>query len=383
MNAYSLLEPTLKDILDCVKPLRDDWVARFRIIGELQDIVNSVESLREGWRRLKFIPNARIPILKFESNWPSISCDVSIDNFQGLMKSKFLFWINDIDRRFRDMVLLVKEWAKAHNMNNPKAGSFNSYSLSLLVVFHFQTCVPPILPPLKDMYPRNAADDLKGIRADAERYIGELCAANISKFKSDKSRAINHSSLSELFISFLAKFSDISVKASELGICPFTAQWEEIRGNMRWLPRTYALFIEDPFEQPENTARAVSAGNLIRMNEAIQTTYRMLVSANRNPSSLLPALVGPQVSRYISGSPINHPSLTVGNHIATHPQMSKSVYLPPQAQHHIHNVRQQRHSGNSTKQGHGSRLNNSTRKQPAQQAQSQVQAIWRPKFSNV
>lgn len=44
-----------------------------------------------------------------------------------------------------------------------------------------------------------------GVRADAEKHIREICAAKITRFKSDKLRAINRSSLSELFISFLAK----------------------------------------------------------------------------------------------------------------------------------------------------------------------------------
>lgn len=112
---------------------------------------------------MQFIPNARVPILKIVSKWQNISCDISIDNLQCQIKSKFLFWLNEIDDRFRDMVLLVflvvnqhflfwrgtylsfvvhalqvKEWAKANGINNPKNGTLNSYSLSLLVIFHFQ-----------------------------------------------------------------------------------------------------------------------------------------------------------------------------------------------------------------------------------------------------
>lgn len=37
-----------------------------------------------------------------------------------------------------NLYLQVKEWAKAHNINDPKSGSMNSYALSLLVVFHLQ-----------------------------------------------------------------------------------------------------------------------------------------------------------------------------------------------------------------------------------------------------
>ncbi|MBA0813821.1 hypothetical protein Gohar_027643, partial [Gossypium harknessii] len=310
MNSQNQVESTLKEIVEVVKPLHEDWVTRFKIINELREVVQSIENLRGAtvepfgsfvsnlfsrWGdldisievsfgqcvssagkkqkqallgellralrkqgdfehnfhafmfllkhirgELNFIPSARVPILKIVSKWQSISCDISIDNLQGEIKSKFLLWLNEIDGRFRDMVLLVKEWAKANGINNPKTGTFNSYSLSLLVIFHFQTCVPPILPPLKDIYPTNVVDDLTGAKVDAERRIAQVCLSNIARFKS--SRIVNRSSLSELFISFIAKFSEINSKALELGICTFTGQWEYIANNTRWLPRTYAIF---------------------------------------------------------------------------------------------------------------------------------------------
>ncbi|KAK8662461.1 hypothetical protein V6N13_092034 [Hibiscus sabdariffa] len=295
MNPYGQVESTLKEILDVIKPLQEDSVTRFRIIDELREIVQSVECLRGatvepfgsfvsnlftrwgdldisvevsnglcvpsagkkqkqtilaelrraliqkgGCTKIRFVPRARVPLLRTVSKWQNISCDISIDNLQGQIKSKFLFWLIEIDGRFRDMVLLVKEWAKANGVN-PKSGSFNSYTLTLLVIFHFQTCVPPIFPPLKDIYPTNVVDDLTGTKVDAERRIAQVCLSNIARFRS--CRTINRSSLSELFISFIAKFSDINSRAAELGICPFTGQWENIANNTRWLPRTCAIFV--------------------------------------------------------------------------------------------------------------------------------------------
>ncbi|KAL4022977.1 hypothetical protein IC575_016723 [Cucumis melo] len=38
-------------------------------------------------------------------------------------------------------------------------------------------------------------------------------------------------------------FSNISSKASELGVCPYTGQWLEIESNMRWLSKTYTYNI--------------------------------------------------------------------------------------------------------------------------------------------
>ncbi|XP_022746059.1 protein HESO1-like [Durio zibethinus] len=386
MDSYSQVESTLKEVLDVIKPLRDDWVTRFKIIDELREVVQSMESLRGatvepfgsfvsnlfsrwgdldisielpygsyvssagkkrkqsllgelltalrrkgGWQRLQFIPNARVPILKIVSKWQNISCDISVDNLQGQIKSKFLFWLNEIDGRFRDMVLLVKEWAKANGINNPKSGTFNSYSLSLMVIFHFQTCVPAILPPLKDIYPTNVMDDLTGVRADAERRIAQVCSSNIDRFRS--SRTPNPSSLSELFISFIAKFSDIHSKASEMGICSFTGRWEYIRNNTRWLPKTYAIFIEDPFEQQENAARAVSQKQLIKISEAFETTRRLLISANPSQSALLPTLAGPQTSRYILNHSISYSSNNGGQYLNANLQVHRAVHSPLQMQH--------------------------------------------------
>lgn len=39
------------------------------------------------------------------------------------------------------------------------------------------------------------------------------------------------------------QFAQMDEWASELGICPYTGQWEQIKNNMRWLPKTYAIFV--------------------------------------------------------------------------------------------------------------------------------------------
>ncbi|WCJ19669.1 Speckle targeted PIP5K1A-regulated poly(A) polymerase [Euphorbia peplus] len=456
MNANAILEPTLRDILEVIKPLREDFVVRAGVIEELKHIVSSIESFRGatvepfgsfvsnlftrwgdldisivflngsyissagkkrkqsllvellralrqrgGWRRLQFVPNARVPILKFESR-QSISCDISIDNLQGQMKSNFLFWISQIDGRFRDMVLLVKEWAKSHRINDPKNGTFNSYSLSLLVVFHFQTCVPAILPPLREIYPRNVADDLIGQRVVAEESIREICNANISKYMLDKRRPINQSSLSELFISFLAKFSDIRSKVGDLGICTFTGQWQDIRSTMRWLPKTYAIFVEDPFEQPENSARAVSAGNMERISEAFQTTYRSLILANQLRTSLLGILVRPQTLSFLVGAPVGNPgygptryqSQQIGRPQInnTRPERHATYLNTRKPDNQMKNSRVEKHPNyftkqkqetlpdNSLNQRNQSYPNTSARPRPAVHHNGQDQNVWRPKL---
>lgn len=439
-----MLDIVLHDILRVVTPLQEDWAIRFAIINDFRSIVESVESLRGatvepygsfvsnlftrwgdldisielsngshissigknqkqrllgdlikalklkgGWINLQFISHARVPILIFKSRRQGVSCDISINNLQGVIKSKLLLWIDRIDGRFRDMVLVVKEWAKAHKINNSKTGTFNSYSLSLLVIFHFQTCVPAILPPLKDVYPGNMVDKLTGVRADAEDFIAETCNANINRIISDKSRPINRKSLPELFVEFLRKFAQMDSWASELGICPYTGQWEQIKNNMIWLPKTYAIFVEDPFEQPQNTARSVSAGQLSKISEAFLRTYSVLTSKNQNQNSLLTFLAPPEVSRLIikpvipnyngGGGYFHPPQLPLHVQRAEHPRHQH------RSQRRVHNGSQGTTNGQNmeakdpiakTQKGNS---NSSTSKVPPVQVR-QGQQIWRQKI---
>ncbi|XP_074287301.1 uncharacterized protein LOC141612427 [Silene latifolia] len=371
MGTQNMLEFALVEILRVVNPLREDLESRMKIIDDLREVVSSIESLKGAtvdpfgsflsqlfsrwgdldisielangshilvpakkhkhmllgdvikalrktgsFRRLQFVSHARVPILKLESKVRNISCDISINNLSGHMKSKFILWISLIDRRFREMVLLVKEWAKANGINNPKSGTFNSYSLSLLVIFHFQTCAPAILPPLEDIYPGNMADELIGIRAEVERRMEETAVSNIERFR--RRRRANHSSLSELFVSFFGKFLDISTRTTEQGVCTYSGRWENISTNTRWLPRTYTIFIEDPFEQPENTARAVAQSRLKRIAEAFQTTYQLLISPNLTRNSLIPSLVHHQLSGFFPGAAFVFPSADVSPYPQSH-----------------------------------------------------------------
>ncbi|XP_054798938.1 protein HESO1 isoform X3 [Prosopis cineraria] len=388
MSGHIVLDHVLKDIIKVITPLHEDWVVRLEIVEDLRRVVESVENFRGatvepfgsfvsnlftrwsdldisielpngshissagkkrkqmllgdllralrikgGCSSLQFISHARVPILKFRSNRQGISCDISIDNLLGQMKSKVLLWISMMDSRFHDMVLL--------------------------------TCIPAILPPLKDIYPGNIADDLRGVRADAEKLIEETCQNNI-KFLSNRPRPINRKPLSELFIEFLEKFSDINSKAELEGICTYNGQWELINNNTRWQPKTFAIFIEDPLEQPVNSARSVSKGQLTKIAEAFKSTHRSLTSVNASRGSLIRELVPPHVAQFMRVS--NNQGYSGGYyHQAISPQTPPRhhgtiwpqgpmpsramVHRPQHSNRHFVHVNQEA-SSNNTSRGH-------------------------------
>ena len=46
MSSNTQVEQTLRHILQVINPTRDDWEARFHIIEDVRDAVQTVESLR-------------------------------------------------------------------------------------------------------------------------------------------------------------------------------------------------------------------------------------------------------------------------------------------------------------------------------------------------
>ncbi|CAA7389761.1 unnamed protein product [Spirodela intermedia] len=325
---YGLLESTLDDILSLIKPAEEDQVRRLNTVKDIRTAIQSVSSLqgtavipfgsyvsdlytkwgdldisiqlshnpssvgkkkkqdllrdimkaliKRGLGHVKYIPQARVPLLVFKSRLRNISCDISIDNHVGEVKSKILLSIAKIDGRFRDMVLLIKEWAKAQNINNSKVGTLNSYSLCLLIIFHFQTCSPAIFPPLKNIYGGNLLEDFAERRFTSGGEVEDLCVANIASL--GPKRGENMSTLRELLISFFWKFSKLKELAEDYAICPYSGRCEPIENKPQWRVKPYKLIVEDPFEVPDNAARAVSVPGLAFISRAFADTFRKLSS---------------------------------------------------------------------------------------------------------
>ncbi|KAI3832430.1 hypothetical protein MKX03_020664 [Papaver bracteatum] len=316
-----VLELTLKETLAVIKPTEEDVTARTRVIDELQAIVNqsavpyssatvnpfgsyicnlytrwgdldisiqiqdplrrstALKHLREAVTRRNTFRNARIPLLVVESNnHNNITCDISINNYAGVFKSIFLGW----------------EWAKSEGINNSRDGTFTSYALSLLVIFHFQTCEPPVLPPLKELHTGEIVAGRRFLSFDLQDLRNQM-TANVEKFK--RERLTNTISLSELFVSFFQKFSTIEME-KDTYLCTYTGKWEQSRGGFLSLSERSMLHIEDPFARLENAAWGVY--DTRKISEAFQKTYSMLISASgRDRFSLITNLVRPEIRSQI------------------------------------------------------------------------------------
>ena len=87
-------------------------------------------------------------------NFSDLEVDINVNNVSGIYNTHLIHQYSRMDPRFPQMCLIIKHWAIKRKINDAHGGTFNSYSLILLVLHFMQTaCSPPILPNLQELRP--------------------------------------------------------------------------------------------------------------------------------------------------------------------------------------------------------------------------------------
>lgn len=73
-------------------------------------------------------------------------CDISVTSTYGIHNSRLLKFLTLYDRRFYEMALLLKYWAKKNVLICTEC--FSSYAFMMMIIYFLQTREPKILPPI-------------------------------------------------------------------------------------------------------------------------------------------------------------------------------------------------------------------------------------------
>lgn len=213
--------------------------------ANLGKMFNELKRSRNIVAKCQFIRHAVVPIIKMETVAPnSLEVDINMNNIAGVYNSHLMHYYSRVDDRFPALCLIVKHWAIKAEVNDSLSGTFNSYSLILLVLHYLQCGVyPAILPNLQFLYPSRFSErpDLGDLNL-----FGDFCPAL-------PSRVLNEQSVGEILIGFFQYYSKFD----------FTNNAISIRKGMVF-PRSLLpaettkapLYIEEPFDG-KNTARCV------------------------------------------------------------------------------------------------------------------------------
>lgn len=271
----------------------------------------------------------RVPIIKFVSKAGQVECDVSCDGHKALFKSTIMGLLSHHDWRFGTMVRLIKLWARKWELNDPTTGTFNSFCLSLMVLFYFQNRSPAIFPPLKELFAgedrpmqdANGGGDNNNRPLEKGKMTRLVQQANdklhlLSALKQQDTNNSNSETLVELLSGFFTFYSGIfsawlspedeyqtnawkayelpnpdtnrqlSRQLEEVGLARVARHarintWDGRVTTQPWPPNNGALFsIEDPFNSTDNCSRTIrrwdTANSVVKAFRAAATQLQIL-----------------------------------------------------------------------------------------------------------
>eukprot|EP00210_Caulerpa_lentillifera_P003397 g3241.t1 len=262
------------------------------LLAEVHEILKKGQHFRYS-KHPQLIRHAKVPVSKFVEPHTGIHCDLSIGNTTGVFKSNLLAEVLKIDDRVRDLVVIIKKWAKANHINDPANGSFNSYCLTLLVLSFAQSRSPPLIPSFRELF-----SGLRDVVCESQRN-GEVDLLEEIKCFKEKAKIWhaqfqqedrrNTESLCELLCAFFLSFSLFATHSQLLhytaeGVSksnsrPTSSCWDSGYVLSAWdanALKRYQLFVEDPFEAKDNCARTLATQDWWRIVKTLQETVNLV-----------------------------------------------------------------------------------------------------------
>ncbi|XP_062454828.1 speckle targeted PIP5K1A-regulated poly(A) polymerase [Rhea pennata] len=241
-----------------------------------------------GVRRVRAVPAARRPVVKFCHKESGLLGDVSIDNRLALRNTAFLRLCAEADGRVRPLVYTLRYWAKQQGLaggtrgweaaqdeqmgcgagvqrqdaelgdgvgpgGSPSGGGplLTNYALTLLTLFFLQTRSPPVLPSLAR---------LRELAGDEDRSVVEGWDCSFPQDASSLGSSINAENPGSLLAEFFCVFGDydfagrvISLHEGRAVPLP-SALLLEAGGRLKLGP----FNLQDPFELSHNVAANVT-----------------------------------------------------------------------------------------------------------------------------
>ncbi|KAM9257499.1 speckle targeted PIP5K1A-regulated poly(A) polymerase-like [Morus bassanus] len=207
-----------------------------------------------GVRRVRAVPTARRPVVKFCHKQSGLTGDISIDNRLALLNTRFLQLFAEADERVRPLVYAVRLWAKQQGLaGNPCGGGplLNNYALTLLVLFFLQTRSPPVLPTVAQ---------LRDLAGDEDRAVVGGWDCSFPRDVVSLAPSANTESLCSLLADFFHVFGDFDFPGQVISLREGRAlplpppPTPEASEGLKLGP----LNLQDPFELSHNVAANVN-----------------------------------------------------------------------------------------------------------------------------
>jgi len=253
--------------------------SRFQVQRVMETVADVIQLFVPGCIQVQRILQARVPILRFWSEFTELQCDLSMTNSSGIHMSEIIYIMASIDHRFPSLLCAIRTWASARKITNPVPGRQPTNFMLVLLLIHFLQC-KKILPTLDVLFNNPGKGDARvtsdgidcGFLRDPEKIMTFFSPQNKS------------SSLAELLFEFYEFYSEFDFNTK--GISLFT-------GGAWGKPDSGAMYLQNPLERHLNVARNVSREELSRFkNECCAALWKLETSVAKSEenSSLQPGI---------------------------------------------------------------------------------------------
>ncbi|KAI8599218.1 hypothetical protein EDD21DRAFT_380413 [Dissophora ornata] len=329
MDRHKQLKSTLEDVITTEFPAENFKVeafgsfvsgllmansdADFCIIGEnihehqsLNDMNYLASLLRSkgGMEKVFAVPNAMVPIVKFQDPRTKMECDLNTGNNLGVVNSELIRAYTTIDERVKPFLYMIKAICKAQGINDSRSGYLSSYAITWIGIVFLQQELQlapaasawgwdknSVLPKLQQQPFERMRELTLRINHNTKNAVTSATSlVNSSKsdmvhcrFDDNKdgfhtgSGRVNKKSLARLLIDFFEYFSrhfNYTTTAIHVGRASFVSKTSRELRNEIARPPTFRVV--DPFLHHRNITGTCRGESLARVWRAFDHSYRML-----------------------------------------------------------------------------------------------------------
>jgi len=216
------------------------------------------------------------PALGGSSN--SIPVDFSVNGVCPLYNAALVRECHSIDARARDLVLLVRRWAKDRGVSHAAKGHLSPYAWTLLAVYYLQVGLEggPLLPPLQGFKMVNRMAVRRG-GGESDEKKGKKRWTPPTPEMPEASMSV--ASLFAGFVRFYAEEIDWEREAVSVRLGQRKSANKHLMVHMVVNEEKHpevGLSIEDPFEPARNLGTSVTSGGMSRFKEELGRANSLL-----------------------------------------------------------------------------------------------------------
>jgi len=238
---------------------------------------------------IESVPHARVPIVKAIHSLSGIKCDISFEHKANLWNTEFIRFCCLSDLRVRPLIMVVRYWARMHNLVG-RDGQVRicNYALTLLVIAYLQQLPHPVLHSVHDLLP---VPDITTTTTPAT-----FCSLLLARKADLSSQLSNTESIVHLLTGFFNHYLryqyDVQGVSVLLGkTCRRKSAVKSKKPNI--FQSNNPVCVQDPFETDYNVCRNITETGLAVWKQSLQEALEKMMKLQADPCSSLDLLFQP------------------------------------------------------------------------------------------